>query len=279
MSVACCGASGTASSSAAAGALAEVNCETDFAARNELLTALASDAAAAALKSVTSGGASPPSSSSGVVVEASSVPELAPLCSDAAAAAAAVVRENVVVRRVARVSSTESAAVVGSYVHSPIAPGASIGRMAAVVVLAPLPGGGGGGKSTENLSDLANKLAMHVVAARPLSLDRDSLPAELVESERAIAAAQASSSGKPAAIADRIVAGRLSKWYEEVALLEQKLVTDETGKKDVASAAREAGARVVAFARLQVGEGLEAEKEGASGEDFKSEVERLAGGV
>jgi len=254
------------SSSPGAGAIAEVNCETDFAARNELLTSLASDAAAAALKSITG------SSASGIV-EASSVPELAPLCSDAAAAAAAVVRENVVVRRVARVLPTENA-VMGSYVHSPITPGASIGRMAAVVALVPSPEGG---KSGENLSELANKLAMHVVAARPLSLDRGSLPGQIVESERAIATAQASASGKPAAIVEKIAAGRLSKWYEEVVLLEQKLVTDESGKKTVASAAKEAGARVIGFARLQVGEGLE-EKESGS-EDFKSEVERLAGGV
>lgn len=270
----------------ASAAIAEVNCETDFAARNELLTSLASDAAAAALKSIKSS-SSPPATA--VVVEASSVPELAALCSDAAAAAAAAVRENVVVRRVARISAAGGGGgglngVVGSYVHSPIVPGASVGRIAAVVALAPLEGGGknNNDKSNDNSDDLialANKLAMHVVAARPLSLDRTSLPHDLVEQERSIAAAQASSSGKPPAIVDKIVAGRLAKWYEEVVLLEQRLVMDESGKKTVASASKEAGARVVAFARLQVGEGLEEkEKGGSGGEDFKSEVERLAGG-
>ena len=127
-----------------------------------------------------------------------------------------------------------------------------------------------------NLVSFANKLAMHVVAARPLSLDRKSLPGALVESERAIAAAQAATSGKgkPAAIIEKIVSGRLGKWYEEVVLLEQKLVMDDS--LTVAAAAKREGVRVVGFARLQVGEGLE--EEGKSGEGFKSEVEKLAGG-
>lgn len=256
-------------------ALAEVNCETDFAARNELLTSLASDAARAALEAGVS-------ASDNVVVEASSLPALASLCSDGAAAAAAVVRENVVVRRVARLSVSGGdggggGGVIGSYVHSPIAPGASIGRMAGIVALEPL--GESESKkltssSEEELVSFANKLAMHVVAARPLSLDRSSLPPQLVKSERAIATAQAASSKKPAAIVEKIVAGRLGKWYEEVCLLEQKLVMDDS--LTVAAAAKKEGLRVVGFARLQVGEGLE--ESGNSVEDFKSEVEKLAGG-
>ena len=263
-----------------AAALAEVNCETDFAARNELLTSLASDAARAALDS-----GSVSSSGPGDAVEASSVPALASLCSDGAAAAAAVVRENVVVRRVARLPVPPGGnGVVGSYVHSPVAAGASVGRMAGLVALEPLEAaaagsgkgaGAGAGAGGGDLASLADKLAMHVVAARPLALDRGSLPASLVESERAIAAAQAASSGKPAAIVARIVEGRLGKWYEEVCLLEQRLVMDDS--VTVAAAAKKGGARVVGFARLQVGEGLE--EAGDSGEDFKSEVEKLAGGA
>lgn len=252
-------------------ALAEVNCETDFAARNELLTSLASDAARAALESI--------SGSSSDVVKASSVPALASLCSDGAAAAAAVVRENVVLRRVARLSLGSAGGVIGSYVHSPVSPGASVGRMAGLVALEPLGGAllSTDGKRPEEgdpVASFASKLAMHVVAARPLSLDRGSLPAQLVESERAIAAAQAEASKKPAAIVERIVAGRLGKWYEEVCLLEQKLVMDDS--VTVAAAAKKEGMRVVGFARLQVGEGLE--EAGNAGEDFKSEVEKLAAG-
>lgn len=259
------------SATAAAAALAEVNCETDFAARNELLTSLASDAARAALEDV-----SPALSENVAVVEASSVPALAQLCSDGAAAAAAVVRENVVVRRVAKLSLSAKNGVIGSYVHSPITPGASIGRMAGIVALEPLGGESESEKSSppKELVSFANKLAMHVVAARPLSLDRGSLPQDLVESERAIATAQAAASKKPAAIVEKIVAGRLGKWYEEVVLLEQKLVMDDA--VTVAAAAEKEGVRVVGFARLQVGEGLE--EGGNSVEDFKSEVEKLAGG-
>ena len=274
------------SPAAAAAALAEVNCETDFAARNDLLTSLASDAARAALleeKGVFSSGSGNGGGGGGDAVEASSVPALASHCSDGAAAAAAVVRENVVVRRVARLSVGNAGGVIGSYVHSPVSAGASVGRMAGLVALEPLEEGGGAaaknsgkGSGGESLASLADKLAMHVVAARPLALDRGSLPPQLVESERAIAAAQAASSGKPAAIVAKIVEGRLGKWYEEVCLLEQRLVMDDS--VTVAAAAKKEGARVVGFARLQVGEGLEKEAGGAdSGEDFKSEVERLAG--
>ena len=260
--------------------LAEVNCETDFAARNELLTSLAADAARAALGAEVSAS----SAEENNVVEASTVPALASLCADGAAAAAAVVRENVVVRRVAKLSLLSTSGggggggVIGSYVHSPATPGASIGRMAGIVALEPLAGGKAEGSDAGEddrpvVVSFANKLAMHVVAARPLSLDRGSLPAALVESERAIAAAQAAASGKPAAIVEKIVAGWLGKWYEEVCLLEQKLVMDDS--VTVAAAAKREGLRVVGFARLQVGEGLE---DGGGGEDFKSEVEKLAGG-
>ena len=264
---------GCSSPPSSSAALAEVNCETDFAARNELLTSLASDAARAALESVSVSGSSD-------AVEASSVPALASLCADGAAAAAAVVRENVVVRRVASLSTSGGGGgVIGSYVHSPITAGASVGRMAGLVALEPLEGAEASekGSNREGPAALANKLAMHVVAARPLSLDRMSLPPGLVESERAIAAAQAAASGKPAAIVERIVDGRLGKWYEEVCLLEQKLVMDDS--VTVAAAAKKEGMRVAGFARLQVGEGLELEARGSSGEDFKSEVEKLAGGV
>lgn len=211
------------------------------------------------------------------------MPALASLCSDGAAAAAAVVRENVVVRRVARLAvpsgsgKNGGSGVVGSYVHSPVEAGARVGRMAGLIALEPLEGeeaAARSGKDSSNLATLADKLAMHVVAARPLALDRGSLPASLVESERAIATAQAASSGKPAVIVAKIVEGRLVKWYEEVCLLEQRLVMDDS--VTVAAAAKKEGARVVGFARLQVGERLE--EAGDSGEDFKSEVEKLAGG-
>ena len=100
-----------------------------------------------------------------------------------------------------------------------------------------------------------------------------SLPPSLVETERAIATAQAASSGKPEAIVAKIVEGRLGKWYEEVCLLEQRLVMDDS--VTVAAAAKKEGARVVRLARLEVGEGLV--EVGDSGEAFKSEVEKLAG--
>ena len=107
---------------------------------------------------------------------------------------------------------------------------------------------------------------MHVVASRPLALDRASVPAGLVEAERAVLTAQATASGKPAAVAAKMVEGRLGKWFEAAALADQSFVMDDSQK--VGAVVKAAGARLAGFVRLQVGEGLEAK----GGGDFASEV-------
>ena len=229
------------------GALAEANCETDFAARHPDFLALVMAAAEAALESpapVPVGG------------------EVAASGADAAAGVAATVRENVVLRRAARLDAPPGG-LLGHYVHAPAAPGA--GRMAAVVAVAPRAAGAA--LEHAAAAAFARSLAMHVVAARPLALDVASLPAAAVAAETEVARARAAATGKPAAVVDRIAAGRLAKWHEEVVLLKQRLVTDEGGAT-VEAAAKSAGVAVAGFLRLQVGEGVEK----ATGGDFAAEV-------
>ena len=107
---------------------------------------------------------------------------------------------------------------------------------------------------------------MHVVAARPVALDRSSVPEALIEAERAVLTAQAVASGKPAEVAAKMVEGRLGKWFEAAALADQPFVMDEAGKK-VGAVVKEAGLVLGGFAHLQVGEGLE-----KAGSDFAAEV-------
>lgn len=118
---------------------------------------------------------------------------------------------------------------------------------------------------------LANKLAMHVVGALPRYLDRSSVRPEALDAERAFLREQAAASGKLAAIVDRMVEGRLNKFYEEACLLEQPYILDDKRKvaQAVADAGQAAGAglQVMGFVRVQVGEGLE-----IGVKDFAAEV-------
>ena len=124
---------------------------------------------------------------------------------------------------------------VGSYIHA----GGKIG------VLVQAQGGG------PDVSELAHNVCMHVAAMAPQSLNRDDLPGDVVEQEREVLRKQAEGEGKPAEIIDKMVEGRLNKFFKEVVLLEQQLVMDPD--TTVAKAAQAAGAEIVAFRRLQLG--------------------------
>lgn len=238
--------------------LTQINSETDFAARNEAFTSLVSASASAAL-------AAPAPGPSGGEVSGDTLGGL-PSTSDASNLASAVttvaggVRENIVLRRGARLDAV-AGGVLGSYIHTAAGPG--LGRMAALVALAPAAEGAA---LPAGAADLAAKLAMHVVASRPVALDRASVPSALVDAERAVLIAQAIASGKPEAVAAKMVEGRLGKWFEAAALGDQPFVMDDS--KKVGAVVKEAGLKVTGFVRLQVGEGLEA-KEGG---DFAAEV-------
>ncbi len=197
----------------------------------------------------------------------------APLA-EAAAELVATVRENVRVRRAVRLAAPPGGAV-GAYVHAAAAPG--LGRVAALVALAPLPSAAASADPASARA-LADKLAMHVVAAAPRFLDAAAVPPAAVAAERALLREQAErgAGGKPAAVIERMVEGRLKKFYAEVCLIEQSYALDD--KQTVGAVAAAAGLRVEAFAAMRVGEGLEAEE----GPGFAAEVEatlREAGGV
>ncbi len=168
--------------------------------------------------------------------------------------------ENLVLRRSQRVAVGEG--LVCSYVHNALGPG--IGKIGVIVGLASSAPG-------DRLAALGKQLAMHVAAASPLYLDIASVPQAALDRERDILREQAQTSGKPESIIDKMVDGRLRKYYEEVVLLEQIFVVDQETRiaKVVENAAKDAGApiRVTGFARFALGEGIERQRS-----DFAAEV-------
>jgi elongation factor Ts len=155
---------------------------------------------------------------------------------------------------------------VAGYIHSALAP--NLGKIGVLVALE------SDGKP-EALEAVGKKIAMHIAAANPSSLDIASLDQKAIQRERDIFSEQAKSSGKPPEIIEKMVEGRLRKFYEEVVLLEQVFVIDGETKisKVLENAAKDAGAaiKLKAYARFQVGEGIEKEQE-----DFAAEVAKVA---
>ena len=225
-----------------AGAVVEVNSETDFVARNELFQAFVRTVAALAV-----GG-------SGDVEELKRAPYPGTGRTVAEELTELVGRigENLVLRRSARLAVGEG--LVASYMHNALAPG--LGKIGVLVALE-------SAASAEALAELGRQLAMHVAAASPLYLDIAAVPQAALERERAVLREQAAGSGKAEAIVERMVEGRLRKFYEETVLLEQIFVIDGEGKsrvgKVVEAAGKQAGKpiRVAAFVRYALGEGID----------------------
>jgi elongation factor Ts len=157
--------------------------------------------------------------------------------------------------------------VVASYVHSAIAPGRG-----KIGVLVALESSGDAAKLTE----LGKRLAMHVAAANPQSISVATLDPASVARERAILMEQAKSSGKPEAVIEKMVEGRLKKFYEDTVLLEQVFVVDGESRvsKVVAEAEKSVGApiKVAGFVRYALGEGIQKAQS-----DFAAEVAAAAG--
>lgn len=203
-------------------ALVEVNCETDFVARNEKFQELADSLAEAA-------------QSNGIdSVEALLQAKIGDATVDEVVKSAIhTFGENIVVARVARFS-TEG--VIGSYVHTD-------GKQAALVEVT-------GEHAT---GDIAREVAMQAVALKAPYLNRESVPAEVVEGEKHIYRQQAAGEGKPEAMLDKIAEGRLNKFYQQNTLVEQPFIKDD--KKSVHQHVKSAGdAQVSKFVRLKVGE-------------------------
>ncbi|MBP7241686.1 translation elongation factor Ts [Amaricoccus sp.] len=160
--------------------------------------------------------------------------------------------ENLHLRRMIAVEGD----TVASYVHNAVAD--NLGKIGVLVAL----------KGADN--GIGKQIAMHVAATAPASLSEKDLDPAVIEREKNVLTEQARESGKPEAVIEKMIVGRMQKFYEEVTLLNQKFVINPD--TTVGQAAKEAGVEVVAFARLAVGEGVEKETE-----DFAAEVAKTAG--
>ena len=219
-----------------AGAIVELNSETDFVARNEVFGQTADRIAAALLAD---------GKSDGTVTSAEGSPLMSAKVDDAATLAESLkqftgtIGENIVLRRYARFGG---AGAVGAYVHHN-------GKVGTLVEVAGITGEAG--------QQLARTIAEHVTAGVPtvpVAVTRDDVPAELVERERRIFTEQAATSGKPANIIEKMVVGRIDKYFKEVTLLDQPWVRDDS--KTISDLVKQAGAGVSIrrFARFQIGQ-------------------------
>ena len=224
------------------GVAVEVNAETDFVGKNAEFQSMVGGIATAALN-VDDIDALKAASVCGKSVE------------ETVTDAIAKIGENMSVRRMAKVSGD----VVGTYVHSAVADG-----MGEIGVLVALRGGDEG---------LAKQIAMHVAAAdpRPQSLTEADLDAAIVAKEEKILTDQARESGKPENIIENMIKGRMKKFFGEVTLVNQSFVINPD--LTVGQAAKDAGAEILSFVRLEVGEGIEKKEE-----DFAAEVAKTMGG-
>jgi elongation factor Ts len=239
------------------GAVVEVNSETDFVARNEKFQAAVTEIAALAV----GGDGNAETLKTTKLASGETVDEkLTNLI--------ATIGENMALRRAAVVNAEPG--VVASYVHNPAADG-----MGAIGVLVGLKSGADAGK----LADLGRKIAMHVAAGSPavaVSVDVDGVDPAIANKEREVFADQARASGKPDNIVEKMVEGRMRKFYEEVVLLKQAFVMDpdRTIEQVLADASKEFGSQVEisGFARMALGEGVEKKSE-----DFAAEVAAATG--
>ncbi len=229
-----------------AGALVELNCETDFVARNDTFTALAAELA----EQVCLEGVPP---DLGAFLDRPARKGAAgQTVGQRVKEAIAALGENIVVRRAERLGPLpgEPAGLVTAYIHA----GGKIG------VLVELAAANAAASRHEPAARIARDVAMQVAAMAPRWVRREDVPAETLEQERAILRAQPDLQGKPPAVQAKIVEGRLGKFYGEACLLDQPFIKDEARKATVGealmAAARAAGGalEVCRFTRFRVGE-------------------------
>jgi len=216
------------------GVMVEVNSETDFVSKNSDFQQMVSSFATAAL-------------------EASEVDGLVKLKVDGSVISEiltnkiATIGENMTIRRMARLEGES----VATYVHNAVSEG--MGKIGVLVAM------------TGTDKGIGKQIAMHIAAANPASLSVDDLDSSIIDREKQILSEQARESGKPEAVIEKMITGRMNKFFEEVTLLNQKFVINPD--ITVSQAAADAGVEVIGFSRLEVGEGIEKEQE-----DFAAEV-------
>ena len=222
------------------GVMVEVNSETDFVSKNSDFQQMVSSFATAAL-------------------EASEVDGLVRLKVDGSVISEiltnkiATIGENMTIRRMARLEGES----VATYVHNAVSEG--MGKIGVLVAM------------TGTDKGIGKQIAMHIAAANPASLSVDDLDSSIIDREKQILSEQARESGKPEAVIEKMISGRMNKFFEEVTLLNQKFVINPD--ITVSQAATDAGVEIIGFSRLEVGEGIEKEQE-----DFAAEVAKTLGG-
>jgi elongation factor Ts len=217
--------------------LVEINSETDFVAKDENFIAFTDEVAKTALAS----------GAQDVEALKNSATSHGKTVEEGRQWLVAKVGENIQVRRMARIDSAHN---VGAYVH-----GGKIG------VLVELKGGD---------VELARGLAMHIAAMNPPYISPDQVPAEIVQKEKDIAMAQVKDTGKPPEILEKMIGGKVNKALSDICLTGQAYVLDTNSTVD--AVVKKAGAQVLGFQRLAVGEGIEKAEE-----DFAAEVMKQAG--
>jgi len=230
------------------GVLVEVNCETDFVGRNENFRNFATEVAKVIA-----------TSNAGTVDEL-----LADQWKGGETVALKVaemigsIKENISIRRFARYEGTANSAM-GTYIHG----GGKIGVMVELVAKS--------GSRTAKLDELARDVAMHIAASEPRFLRREEVTEKDLQTEREIARDAAAKSGKPENIVEKMVSGKMDKFYGEACLLEQPYIRDDkaTVSQYIQKQAKEAGCtyEVTRFTRYKLGEGIE-----KKGDDFAAEV-------
>ncbi len=238
-------------------AVIELNAETDFVARNEVFQAAARKIAVVALDI------------DGNVEALRAAPLGGATVADSVTELVATIGENMLLRRSTRFTVRTGA--IGAYIHGAAVGATDLGRMGVLVAVE-----GDGDQAV--LRELARNIALHAAATAPLSLSVDDLDPAAVERERAIFTEQSIASGKPPSVAEKMVEGRIRKFYEEAVLLKQAYVRDPaiTIEGLVAQTAKEIGSpiKVVGFVRFALGEGVEKEAS-----DFAAEVASMTGGA
>ena len=236
-------------------ALVEVNSETDFVARNDSFQAAVAEVAAMALKAENDAELAAAKTASGDDV------------TEFFKKLVGKIGENMSFRRMSKLSVKDG--VVAGYVHNSVAP-----NMGKIGVLVALDSSG----DKDKLNDLGKKIAMHIAATNPLALGVDDLDPAVVQKERDMLKAEALESGKPEAIVDKMVDGRMTKFFKESVLMTQIFVMDgeRSVEQVIADEAKALGAEIAmtGYVRMALGEGIEKKEE-----DFAAEVASLAGGA
>ncbi|MEM9781423.1 MAG: translation elongation factor Ts [Pseudomonadota bacterium] len=230
----------------AKGVAVEVNSETDFVARNAEFQAMVAEIAKIAL-----------------TVDDIEALKAAPMAGKTVAEVVtdkvATIGENMTLRRM----ESATGDVVASYVHNAVVDG--MGRIGVLIALK--------GGDADKAAAVGRQVAMHVAATNPAALDVADLDPELVEREKNVLTEQARASGKPDNVIEKMIVGRMNKFYQEVCLLKQAFVINPDLSVEKAVAEASPGTTVVDFVRLEVGEGIEKEEE-----DFAAEVSKALGG-